>query len=162
MLTIIAVYNRQMDFTHYVLTSMDLSGWHRGIASLVFSHRGSTRIARIFASHRIATSVFAPIAAHIATLPASRNIGHSGMDVSQNTIKSVIVGGIFRKKNWRMILSICPKEHYIDDPQFLPSKSFEDPQNLARILRIYPRSFGKEILKNIWRIYPQNILRMFC
>ena len=47
-----------------------MSGRHRGIASLVFSHRGSasqrisaarTRIARIFASHRIAR-----IAAHIA------------------------------------------------------------------------------------------------
>ena len=63
-----------------------LSGRHRGIASLVFSHRGSasqrisaarTRIARIFASHCIAIPCLAHTAAHIASLPASRDMGHS-------------------------------------------------------------------------------------
>ena len=64
----------------------ELSGRHRGIASLVFSHHGSasqrisaarTRIARSFASHRIAISCLARIIAHIASLPASRDMGHS-------------------------------------------------------------------------------------
>ena len=64
-----------------------LSGRHRGIASLVSSHRGSasqrisaarTRIARIFASHRIAIPCLPRTAAHIASLPASRDMGHSG------------------------------------------------------------------------------------
>ena len=65
-----------------------LSGRHRGIASLVFSHRGSasqrisaarTRIARIFASHRIPSPspCLARVTTHIASLPASRDTGHS-------------------------------------------------------------------------------------
>ena len=70
-------------------TTQDLSGRHRGIASLVFSHRGGasqrisaarTRIARIFASHRIAFSVFSTVSTHIASLPASRDMGHSAQD----------------------------------------------------------------------------------
>ena len=63
-----------------------LSGRHCGIASPVFSHRGSTsqrtsaartRVARIFASHRIAISCLARIVGHIASLPASRDMFHS-------------------------------------------------------------------------------------
>ena len=70
-------------------TGPGLRGRHRGIASLVFSHRGSaserisaarTRIARIFASHRIAShriaiSCLARIIAHIALLPGIARYG---------------------------------------------------------------------------------------
>ena len=76
---------RSRSFTTHTSTlsigSHILSGRHRGIASLVFLHRGTAsqrisaarmRIARIFASHRIAISGFTPhrrshrIAARIA------------------------------------------------------------------------------------------------
>ena len=70
----------------------DLSGRHRGIASLVFSHRGSasqrisaarTHIARIL--HRIASPFpcLARITTHIASLPASRDMGHSDGDLKR-------------------------------------------------------------------------------
>ena len=78
-----------------------LSGRHRGIASLVFSHRGNAsqrfsaarmHIARIFAWHRIAMSCLACIVAHIASLPTSRNMGHSVPKAKQPKCRKVLKG----------------------------------------------------------------------
>ena len=55
------------------------------------------------------------------------------------------------------VLKNTKSSKFIEDPQFFPSKNFEDPQNLAWILSIYPRSFGKEILK----IFGGFILKIF-
>ena len=62
------VWSLEKDWVNELQTGhLQLSGRHCGIASLVFSHRGSssqsisaarTRIARTFASHRIAISMF--------------------------------------------------------------------------------------------------------
>ena len=66
-----------------------------------------------------------------------------------------------------MILNICPKKTlnpqyiyiYIEDPQFLPSKKNGGSSIFSLNIEDVPSIFWKGNLQNIWRIYPQYMVK---